>query len=80
MNTSSERDSASELANRIESWLVDPVLVDEQDRPPEDRPPQFINKIHSLAPASIEKAADLTHGDWELIARALQHYANCQKG
>jgi len=80
MITSSERDAAKDLANRIEAWLVDPAVVDDADRPPEDRPPAFADALLSQAPSSIEKAADLKQGDWELIGKALEHYAACQAG
>jgi len=80
MITSSERDAALNLANRIGAWLVDPAVVDDKDRPPQDRPPAFADILLSQAPASIERAADLMHADWELIAKALEHYANCQGG
>lgn len=79
MRTTDERNAAAELARRIEPKLVEPAEVDEAKRPPEDRPPGFITEVFSQAPASVEKAAELTHADWDLISKALEHYAQCGK-
>ena len=78
--TDSERDSASELARRIEVRLIEPTDVDEAGRPEGDKSPGFANAILTEAPASVEKAADLDQPEWELIVKALQHYANCRRG
>lgn len=80
MITSSERDAARDLATRVEAWLVDPAVVDDKDRPPEDRPPGYADVLLSQAPASIERAADLSQNDWILVSKALTHYATCQGG
>lgn len=80
MITSSERDAAQDLGNRVEAWLVDPAVVDDKDRPPEDRPPGYADALLSQPPAAPERAAELTHDDWILISKALEHYATCQGG
>jgi hypothetical protein len=75
MATPSERDAAVGLARRIKTSLIDPSRADEAHRPPSDRPPKFADLLMSEAPASVERAADLTRSDWELIGRALDYYA-----
>jgi hypothetical protein len=77
--TDSERDSASELAQRIEVRLIEPTDVDEADRPAEDRSPGFANAILSEPAGDVEKTADVTPPDWELIVKALRHYAGCRR-
>lgn len=75
--SSSERDNAAELARRIQTSRIDPAKVDEAGRPPSDKPPGYADALMSEKPASVEKGADLTPADWELIDRALEHYAKC---
>jgi hypothetical protein len=75
MTPTSDRDTAAELAQRIKNHLIDPSKEDEADRPPGDRPPAFADALMSEAPASIEQAAGLNSADWELIVKALEHYA-----
>jgi hypothetical protein len=77
MTPTSDRDSASELAQRIKNHLIDPSKEDEADRPPGDKPPAFADALMSEAPASIERAAGVNSADWEFIVRALEHYATC---
>jgi hypothetical protein len=70
-----DRDSAAELARRIEASLTDPSKADEAGRPPSDKPPAFADALMSEEPGSIEKTVDLNSADCRLIARALQYYA-----
>lgn len=80
MTPTSDRDTAAELARRIKSKSIDPSKADEADRPPGDRPPAFADALMSEAPPSGEKSADLNVADWELIRKALEHYATCGNG
>ena len=80
MNRTAERNAATQLAKRIEVRLVDPSKIDEAKRPPEDQPPGFVDTIFSQETNSVEQSADLSHEDWDLISRALEHYAGCQSG
>lgn len=59
--------------------MIDPAKVDEAERPPEDQPPGFADALMSEAPASVERGADLSQRDWQLITKALEHYANCRE-
>jgi hypothetical protein len=77
MMPAGDRDSAAELSQRIQNSLTDPSKEDEADRPPSDRPPAYADALMSEAPASIERAVELTSTNWQLIARALEHYATC---
>jgi hypothetical protein len=72
-----DRTAAARLAQRIERSMVDPTEIDEADRAPGDRSPGYANALISDAPSSVESTADLTHGDWAIIHRALEHYAGC---
>jgi hypothetical protein len=80
MTPTSDRNPAAELAQRIKTSLIDPSKEDEADRPPSDKPPGYADALMSEAPASIERAVDLNSADWELISKALEHYATCGKG
>ena len=80
MTTPSDRDAAADLARRIKTNRIDPSQIDEAGRPPSDRPPGFADALMSEKPVSIERAADLGPADWELIDRALYHYASCGDG
>jgi hypothetical protein len=77
MTPASGREDAAELARRIESSRVDPAKADEAHRPAGDKSPAYADVLMSEAPAPVERAADLSEGDWELIATALRHYASC---
>jgi hypothetical protein len=79
MMPTSDRDAAAELAQRIKSNRIDPSKEDEADRPPSDRPPAFADALMSEAPASLAPA-DVNSADWNLIAKALEHYAKCGNG
>lgn len=72
-----DREAAAELARRIEPKLIDPAKVDEAGRPPGDKPPAFADALMSEEPVSVERAANLEKSDWELIGKALEHYAAC---
>jgi len=80
MTPTSDRDSAAELARRINASLIDPSKEDEANRPPDDKSPGYADALMSEKPASVERAVDLTPADWELISDALEHYAACGKG
>jgi hypothetical protein len=80
MTATSNRDSAAELAQRIKTSRIDPSKVDEAGRPPADKSPAYADALMSEAPASIERAVDLNAAEWELIGKALEHYAACGKG
>jgi hypothetical protein len=80
MAPTSDRETAAELARRIERSLVDPSIEDEADRPPSDKPPAYADALMSEAPASIDRAVDPSPADWELIRKALEHYATCADG
>lgn len=80
MTPTSDRNTAADLAKRIATKSVDPSKADEADRPASDRPPAFADALMSEAPASVEKAADLSSADWQLIRKALEHYAGCGNG
>lgn len=75
MTHMNDRDAAAELAKRIDVRLIDPSRADEAGRPQRDKSPGYADLLMSEAPASIEKAADLKPNDWELISKALKHYA-----
>jgi hypothetical protein len=75
-----ERQAAVQLAKRIEGKLVDSTDIDESDQPPGDRSPGYANALMNETPISVERAADLSSADWQLIASALEHYASCGKG
>jgi len=75
-----ERRAAEDLAKRIEGKLIDSTDIDEADRPPQDRSPGYADVLMNETPASVERAADLSSADWQLIASALEHYAACGKG
>jgi hypothetical protein len=77
MTPASDRDIAADLAQRININRVDPSKEDEADRPPGDRPPAFADALMSEAPSSVERGAGLKSADWELIGKALAHYATC---
>ena len=78
MTSSSDRDAAAELAQRIEQKMIDPAKVDEAQRPPEDQPPAFADALMSEAEAPAPVGgAHLSQNDWTLISRALEHYAKC---
>lgn len=72
-----ERRAAEELAKRIEGRLIDASDIDESDQAPGDRSPAYANVLMSETPLSVERAADLSAEDWQLIASALEHYATC---
>jgi len=72
----SDRDAAVDLRKRIGQFLADPSQVDEAGRPKDDRSPGYANALMSEDPQSIEKAAHITRDDWELIRKALAHYAS----
>lgn len=80
MTPTSNRNSAAELAQRIKTSRIDPSKEDEAGRPPADKSPGYADALMSEAPASIERAVDLNSADWELIRKALEHYATCVKG
>lgn len=80
MTPSSDRDAAAELAHRLKNALVDPSTADEADRPPGDRPPAFADALMSEKPVSVERGADVTSADWDLIVKALDHYARSGTG
>ncbi len=80
MTPTSDRDTAAALALRINANRIDPSKEDEAGRPPSDKPPAFAEALMSEAPASVERGAELTSADWELIGKALEHYATCGKG
>jgi hypothetical protein len=75
MTPTSDRDAAAELAQRIKASQVDPSKLDEAGRPPSDKPPGFAEALMSEAPAPVERTLSAT--DWDLISKALQHYATC---
>jgi hypothetical protein len=76
MTTASDRDTAANLARRINANHVDPSKQDEADRPPEDKSPGYADVLMSEAPPT-EPDADFSYSDWELISKALEHYASC---
>lgn len=77
MTPASGREDAAELARRIESSRVDPGTADEAHRPPSDRSPAYADVLMSEEPTPVERSADLSEADWELIGKALHHYASC---
>lgn len=77
MTSASGREAAAELARRIESSRVDPAKADEAHRPASDKPPAYADVLMSEDPAPVERTADLSAKDWELIGEALEHYASC---
>jgi hypothetical protein len=79
MTPTSDRDSAAQLAQRIKISLIDPSKEDEAGRPPGDKPPGYADALMSEKPASVERAVDLKSADWQLVGKALEHYATCGK-
>ena len=77
MTPASDREAAAELARRIEASQVDPSTSDEAHRPESDKPPAYADFLMSENPVPVERAADLNEADWQLIGRALEHYAAC---
>jgi len=75
MATASDREAAVALSKRIKAGLVDPSRADEAHRPPSDRSPKFADVLMSEAKSSVERAANVSANDWDLIARALDFYA-----
>ncbi|MEO7038640.1 MAG: hypothetical protein ABI186_01255 [Candidatus Elarobacter sp.] len=80
MTPTGDGDAAAELAQRIKANRVDPSKDDEADRPASDKPPGFAEALMAEVPASAEPGADLSSADWELIGKALEHYAACGQG
>jgi hypothetical protein len=80
MTQANDRDAAADLAQRIESSLIDPSTDDESTRPASDRPPRFASVLMDDPVPPPERAIGLNPNDWELIARALRHYARCEEG
>lgn len=80
MTPTGDRDTAAELAQRIKASRIDPSNDDEADRPASDKPPGFAEALMAEVPASVEPGAELSSADWELIGRALEHYAACGNG
>lgn len=79
--TQSDRETAAALAQRLKSALTDPSKMDEAGRPPEDQPPKFANILMSeKTGVSIEEDARVTPGEWQLILKALEHYARSATG
>jgi hypothetical protein len=79
--TQSDRETAAELVERLKRALIDPSKADEADRPPEDQPPKFADVLMSeKTAASIEHDAGVTSEDWQLIVKALEHYARSATG
>jgi hypothetical protein len=79
--TQHDRETAAELAERVKRAHIDPAKMDEVGRPPEDQPPKFADVLMSEKTAApVEADADLTSEDWELIVRALEHYARSGTG
>ena len=78
MNSASDREAAADLARRIEASHVDPSIADEAHRPASDKPPAYADFLMSEEAAPVERTADLNEADWQLIGRALEHYAACQ--
>jgi hypothetical protein len=79
MSQANDRDVAADLAQRIERSLIDPSKDDESTRPPGDRPPRFAKLLMDEPVPPPDRAIDLKANDWELIARALRHYARCNE-
>jgi len=75
-----ERRAAEELAKRIEGRLIDSSDIDESRQAPGDRSPGYADVLMNENPVSVERAADLSAADWQLIASALEHYAACGNG
>ncbi len=80
MTSPNDRESAAELVQRIEHNLVNPSKVDEAGRPKRDRPPGFADALMSEQAVPDESAARLNSGDWQIIRKALEHYAACKSG
>jgi hypothetical protein len=80
MTQANDRDVAADLAQRIESSLIDPSRDDESTRQPGDRPPRFAKVLMDDPVPPPERAINLKPNDWELIARALRHFARCEAG
>lgn len=80
MTHTNDRDSAAELAQRISRSVIDPSKTDESARPQGDRPPGFADALMAEEPVPDETRARLSAGDWQLIRRALEHYAGCKTG
>ncbi len=77
MTTNNTRDAALEIAQRLKAARIDPSQIDEADRPASDRPPGFAEALMSTRPTAVETNASLTPADWDVIERALSHYADC---
>jgi hypothetical protein len=78
-STETERSAAAALAERLEIAMIDPSIDrDEFDRPPSDRSPAHAQWLTSAKPPAIERNADLSATDWQLISRALEHYTTCE--
>ncbi|MGH7716239.1 MAG: hypothetical protein ACREML_09620 [Vulcanimicrobiaceae bacterium] len=75
-----ERRAAEDLAKRIEGKLIDSTEIDESHQAPGDRSPGYADVLMNETPLSVERAAELSSADWQLIASALEHYAACGKG
>jgi hypothetical protein len=75
LTTTSDRESAAQLARRLKNAMSDPAKADEAERPPEDQPPKFADILMSEKPLSVEQGAELSDADWKLIVKALEHYA-----
>ena len=80
MTPTSDRETAAELARRLKTAMMDPAKADEAARPPEDQPPAFADMLMSEKPVTVERGADLSDGDWDLIVKALDHYARSGTG
>jgi hypothetical protein len=79
MTPASDRDSAADLAARIKTVAVDPSIDDEANLPPGDRPPAYAEVLMSEAPTSVERSAKVSLADWQLIGKALEHFAACDR-
>jgi hypothetical protein len=80
--TQSDRDTAADLAQRLKRSLGDPSKADEAERPPEDQPPKFADVLMSEKTPTpmIDEDAGVSRADWELIVKALEHYARSATG
>jgi len=77
MAKTTEHDAAAGLAKQIEALLTENAKLDQEKYPPDERPPAFVDAVMPDKPVKFEQAADLDLGDWELISKALEHYAAC---
>ena len=78
MPQTNDRAGAADLARRL-AHEIDPAKIDESRRPPGDRPPGFADALMSEEPVPAD-ASKLTSADWDLIRKALEHYAACTSG